>query len=496
MGMISFLLPENLLADQAKELDCACISGGPDNMPWPSDSQFESPRLTIRRAVEESGYLVVPWQLPGRGSLMGSSSTLMERDAPYDLLIELARGKVNQVRCQLHDWCMGGLQISPEIGKSVREAGLAFGRALLVEALPERNRLAQEALLCAYQTADLIVQTYIDQVFSIRHQRQPRLDTLLGCCLSQPVTQKEQAAALTRACNNLTLDFSWHHIEPAEGQFDWEHADALLQSAIQLGCQFGAGPIIDFAASRLPDWIMAYENDPQRLVHYMTRLIESVIRRYRGKIRRWQLTHGSNLANVLRLSEDDLLWVTVRMIEVARQVDSELELSVGLVQPWGEYMAVKERLHSPFIFADTLSRAGVNLASLSLELVMGVAPRGNYCRDLLETSRLIDLYALLGMPLDVTLGYPAASEQDEQADQSLHVGSGSWQGTFSPETQANWAAAFTALALSKPCVKSVQWAHFSDQVPHLFPHCGLVDAGGQTRPVMQRLQELRETHLR
>ena len=40
---------------------------------------------------------------------------------------------------------------------------------------------------------------------------------------------------------------------------------------------------------------------------------------------------------------------------------------------------------------------------------MGVTPRGSYCRDLLETSRILDLYALLGLPLRVTLGYPSSA---------------------------------------------------------------------------------------
>jgi hypothetical protein len=270
----------------------------------------------------------------------------------------------------------------------------------------------------------------------------------------------------------------------------------LLQSASQQGFQLSAGPIVDFCPSGLPDWITQYETDPQKLVQYMSRCVESVLRRYRGKIRRWQLTSGTNWANVLRLAEDDLLWLTVRLIEVARQVDPQLELSVGLVQPWGEYMAVQERLHSPFIFADTLTRAGLNLAALSLELVMGVMPRGNYCRDLLETSRLIDLYALLGTPLHITLGYPAAAGPDSQADPSLRVGSGAWRNAYTPDTQADWAAALVALALSKPSVQLVQWTHFSDHEPHQFPHCGLLDASAQPRPALKRLRELREKHLR
>ena len=120
----------------------------------------------------------------------------------------------------------------------------------------------------------------------------------------------------------------------------------------------------------------------------MCRYVEAAVRRYRGRIRRWQLTAASNSATLLSLGEDELLLLTVRMAEAARQVDPALEVIVGLAQPWGEYMAVEERNHSPFIFADTLIRSGLTLAALDVELVMGVTPRGSYCRDLLDTSRL------------------------------------------------------------------------------------------------------------
>ncbi len=42
---------------------------------------------------------------------MALSATLMERLAPYHLPLELARGKINQVRGQAADWIMGGLMM-------------------------------------------------------------------------------------------------------------------------------------------------------------------------------------------------------------------------------------------------------------------------------------------------------------------------------------------------------------------------------------------------
>jgi len=114
----------------------------------------------------------------------------------------------------------------------------------------------------------------------------------------------------------------------------------------------------------------------------------------------------------------------------------------------------------------------------------------------LETSRLIDLYTLLGVPLRLTLCYPAAATADAEADPELPVSAGRWRDGFSAATQADWASAFGSLAVCKPFVQSVQWVHLSDAQRHQFPHAGLVDAHGQARPALGRLRQLREQHLR
>ena len=164
-----------------------------------------------------------------------------------------------------------------------------------------------------------------------------------------------------------------------------------------------AGPLIDFSTAGLPDWLWLWEGDLPSLSSFMCDYVETAVGRYHKAIRRWHLTAASNVTDVLKLTEDDLLWLTARLAEAAWQIDPELELVIGVSQPWGEYMRPGGHTYSPFIFADTLIRAGLKLAALDVEWVMGVTPRGSYCRDLLDASRLLDMYALLGTPLQVSL---------------------------------------------------------------------------------------------
>src|SRR6185437_7668286 len=108
--------------------------------------------------------------------------TLMERLPAYQVVTELARGKVNQVRCQAADWRTGGLQLPSDLVEEIRQTSLAFGRTVTATTA-EAPRLGQKALQLGYESARHLVRTYVDQVFHIRHQRQAQLDTTLGCRL-------------------------------------------------------------------------------------------------------------------------------------------------------------------------------------------------------------------------------------------------------------------------------------------------------------------------
>ncbi|HMC66524.1 MAG TPA: endo-1,4-beta-xylanase [Gemmataceae bacterium] len=493
---MNFLLPANLTAQAARELERACVTGGPDNMPWPTQVRVEPGRLTVRRGVDESGALVAPWQIDGVGVVMGATATLMERDDPYHFQIELARGKVNQLRCQAADWRAGGLQVSPELDERIRDAGTSFARAVTQVPSDKAAAHAHAALALGYQAAEQLVQVYTEQVFQVRHERQPRLETFLGCRLGSSLPQGSAADRLLQACNGVCLPLNWREIEPTESSYVWGPHDALLAWAESNGLTVTAGPLLDFSPGRLPDWLWLWERDLHSLASFMCDYVETVVRRYQGRIKCWQLTGATNYSSVLSLGEDELLWLNVRLAEAARQVDPSLELVIGISQPWGEYMALEDRTHSPFIFADTLIRTNLNLTAVDLELVMGVGPRGSYCRDLLEISRLLDLYALLGLPLQVTLGYPSATTPDSRADPELEVALGHWHGGFSPAIQGDWAQSVAALAACKPYVRAIEWAHYSDAEPHQFPHCGLLDADGRPKPALDRLRELRQKHLR
>jgi hypothetical protein len=494
MGTILFDLPADLPTSTLEELERASVAGGQDGMPYPSDATTEAGRLSVTRKVDESGCLQIPWLVDQVGQLMISSATLMERPNPYPLLVELARGKVNQVRGQTADWAMGGLLMPEALTRDILDAARTFGHAVAALPEPDATRLADAALVKAHLAAHQLVTAYVAQVFRVRHHRQPRLDTHLGCRLQS--TPPADPAAFSQAFNAVTIPLAWREIEPERGKLSWEAPDALVGWAAARGLKLAGGPLIDFSGRQLPDWLWAHDTDLFSLSGTLCEFVERVVRRYQGQIHAWQVSAGSNHAGVLATRDEELLWLTARLADTVRKVNPQLEVIVGLAHPWGDYLAEQPRNYSPFVFADTLMRTGLKLSALELEAVMGVSTRGSYCRDTLEMSRLLDLYALLGVPLQLTLGYPSADGKLAHADPDLRVGLGHWRDGYTAAAQADWAAAFAAVVLCKPYVRAVYWTHFADAEPHQFPHCGLIDAAGQPKPALQQLVRLRGEHLK
>jgi hypothetical protein len=497
MGTTHFLLPDGLTPEATRDLERACMTGGPDNLPWPTQVHLEGNQLALsRHNLDESGCLVAPWAIAGAGRFMGTSATLMERAAPYDLQIELARGKVNQLRCQSWEWQAIGLPLSPALQQQLHDASSAFGRAVTLPRSEDAERQTQAALMLAYMAAEQLVLRYIEQLYLVRHQRQPAFDTGLGCSIGAGVLDGHGAQEFTQACNRVVLPFDWHSIEATEKNYQWDVPDALLAWAEERNLPVCGGPLVDFSAAKLPAWLWLWEQDVKSISNFMCEFVTAALQRYGSKIRSWQLTTASNIAQLLQLQEEDLLYLTLKIAEAAKRFDPSLELSIGIAQPWGEYLAQKEHTRSPFLFADELIRAGLQLAALDLEVIMGVSPRGSYCRDLLDTSRMLDMYALLGVPIQVTLGYPSTNSLDVDADPELRIAGGHWHDGFSNAAQADWATAFAALTIAKPYVRNITWCHLNDAEPHQFPHAGLIDATGVPKPIAQRLHSLREKHLR
>ncbi len=497
MGVMRFRIPVSL-ADPAalQELELSSIAGGQDHMPYPTEASVEGNQLVLARDVDESGSLVSPIAIPHSGKFMTRSATLVEREFPYDLTLELARGKVNQLRCHAADWVHNGLVQPGTLYDEIELVTKAFGSALSSTGDPGIADRAMETMQRAFQVSEKLVQAYTRRVFEFRHERQERFDTGLCCRLDPTIPPGDDASHFTATFNTASLLFPWRVIEAKQGHFDWEQTDKLVDWASATGLRLIGGPLIDFSGQNLPDWIWEKACDFAGLAEVLANFVDTVVRRYAKRIRAWHVAAGANCSGILARRDDELVWLTLHLTEAIKRIHPNSEIIVGIAQPWGDYLATQERSKTPFIFADDLLRTGIKLAALELEFLMGLSPRGSYCRDSLELSRLLDLYALLGVPIQATLAYPSSAEPDEQADADHCACLGWWGEGFSPANQTAWVQSFAGLTLCKPYVRNLQWIHLSDAAPHVYPNCGLLDARGEPKPALAEFQKLRAEHLK
>src|SRR5262245_40749102 len=103
MGLIRFAVhPATLLADWP-EVHAGFLTGA-DGRVFPTRIEISDEVVGCRRTSSESAKFHVAWPVEGFGRPMISTASLPERDQPYLLPVELARGKIVQVRNQAAQW--------------------------------------------------------------------------------------------------------------------------------------------------------------------------------------------------------------------------------------------------------------------------------------------------------------------------------------------------------------------------------------------------------
>jgi hypothetical protein len=494
MGSISFLLPDPLPPVAQATLQSACFAIGYDMAPTPGVVTIQDGRLTITRSINESGYLLVPWPIEPFGAIVTSTSTLRESDQPYRLLIELARGKLNQVRVQTAEWEGIGLRLPSGFQGSMTEATSRFARALLGPESPEANAIATEVLQRAYLLGDTLTREFVDQMFDTRHHEEGLIDTRLA---AQTIRGPGILAAdYKRSFNATHVGFRWSDLEREQSHYDWTDPDRAVADARAAELPISAGPVIDLAGDMLPDWALEWKNDLPTLAAFMCDFLETVINRYKSDVRRWVICAGFNHTDALGLDDDSRLRLAFRLFEAAGQIDPNLELVLGVAQPWGDYLTNENQTVAPLTFPDDLIRAGLRVSAVELEIRSGVVPRGSLPHDLLDVYRLLNLYGLLGVPLEVLLSVPSSAERDPQSASNQSIWSPNGATELSESAQAEWGASVAALALCTPHVRAVTWDHWSDAEPHLTPSGGLIDSTGRPKALLSRLRTLRTSHLR
>ncbi len=495
MGVMKFLVhPESLLSEWP-EVQNAYITGF-DGRVFPSRVELEGNVVSCRRPASESGKFNIAWPVPGYGRPTLTTSSLREQDTTYVLAIELARGKICQVRNQVASWEQLGMLIPDTFRTINREAHRLFAMAVGMKADPvEASAVATQAIAKACEAAEALTKAYTDQRLTIRLKKAAQLPISLGCNLAHAAPESRWESLVPGTFNAAAIPIEWRFIEQAEGDYQWNWLDAQVEWCLQNKLVIRGGPLLDLSPNGLPKWLDQWGHDFFNLQSFLCDFVETAVSRFIGKIRLWEVSARVNTGGALNLSEENCLTLVARTLEVARRVDEESQFLIRIEQPWGTYQSRGQHRLSPVQFVDALLRCGVGLGGVNLEIAVGFGDRGSASRDMLDFSRMIDVWSTLEIPLQVTLAFPSSSNPDPHACGDIKIDGSGWKTPWSEQAQADWIDAYLPLLIAKQAVTGIFWTHLSDQAPHEFPNAGLLDQTGRPKKAFESLRLHSKNHL-
>lgn len=488
MGVMRFLIDPPPSEIQLSDLSTSYLSGM-DGRIFPSRLELDGNVLTCRRQNTESAKFNVPWHIPGIGRPVLTTTSLREREEPYLLILELARGKLSEIRESCAAWELAGMAIPEAFQKAQREAFQLFAQAGTRTAdVAVASQLASAAAERACQAAALLVDAYTIQRQAGLRRSIHHTPALLGSVIDETLLTPAGQDTFKSAFNSAAVPIRWKAIEAVEGTYEWDMVDQLVTHCCEQRTILRGGPLIDLSTNGLPEWLAPWKNDFLNLPIFVCDFTETAISRYQGRIRLWEVAAYGNTGGALGLGEDHCLALVARVLEAAKRTDSDAQYFIRVDCPWGEYQRSGQHRLSPYQFVDALMRSNLGLNGVTLELNAGYGPSACLAREMLSISKLIDLWSHLQLQIHVNISCPSTTGPDPLADPAFTTVDGVWRNSWNEETQADWIEHIVPLLMAKSAVTGIYLSQFSDALPHRFPHGGLIDAQGNVKQMIEPLR--------
>jgi hypothetical protein len=422
-----------------------------------------------------------------------STASLMERESPYLLPLELARGAVSQLADQLFEWKSIGLIVPDAMNELMTASMRQMSAAAMAQEDPAAaSALAEKVMQTTNQAANQLAGAYVEQALAIRRRNDGKLSCFLGADLGSGKIDNHTARHFLLAFNAANIPIRWRDVEAVEGVYDWSIPDKQIEWCRENNLLVTAGPLLPFNAAALPDWLALWEGDLDNLVIFFSDYIRAVVERYHGKVDMWQCAGQVNTGEVLSLSEEDKMRLTATAVDIVRMVDPDTPAVVSFDQPWAEYTARSEVDFPPLHFADALIRSDLGLTGVMLEINIGYYPGGSSPRNPLEFSRQLDAWSLWGLPVWLSISVPSLCDADPMAHRDVKLPHEAW----TPAAQRAWVARYVPMMLAKGFVEGIIWNQLHDSRPHAFPYGGLFDLHRRAKPALRTLEALRKAILK
>lgn len=470
---------------------------GTDDVPLRAEITSEPGLIVCKKRAAGPAGLALLWNVEGVGRILVETIRVQERDQPYVLQVELARGRLVRIGNKLEDWGLHDYPPAAEWLSRLDESRELLITALQADELAEAAALGDRSLAVAVAASEGLAGLHAE-LFASRRKQSPGFSRyVFGGGVARDAPTEDTVKPLTSALDFVSLPVSWRELEPAEQTLEWTLADAWIEDLSARHMRIHAGPLLSFREGGVPDWLYIWEHDFGTIRDLAFEHIRRVINRYGQHVEHWTVVSGLHADNCFSFNFEQIMELTRMACALTKQLAPQGTAIVELVAPWGEYYARNQRTIPPMLYADMAVQSGVPFDAFGVRLAFGPAADGLFVRDMFQVSTMLDQFSKLGKPLHITaVQVPSATTPMEVtsadgATMSLKADGGVWHEPWSELTQAEWVRWFVNIALSKPFVESVTWHGLTDGVGRSVPHGGLLRADGAPKAAFAQWCELR-----
>ena len=460
---------------------------GSDGVPLRAEIETQKGQIVCAKRADGPAALAVLWPIPGFGSVLVETSRLMDRDKPYNLAMELARGRLLRISLRREEWGLFDFEGMDALSTEINKSRDLFVESLKANTPDKQSALGNQALALSMVAGEKLSHFHADILLSRRKQMHAFTRNTFGCAVDVTNTADAYRQALRVGFDFAYIPIPWSAIEPVRGQFNWQPFDAWIEWFAQLRIPVRLGPLVSFAPENMPSWLDVGESSYETLRNLLFEHVRRVVERYQEHIAQWNVISGIYAENAYEFNFEQLLELTRVTAALVKQLAPQSQTLIDLTAPWGEYYARNQRTIPPMLYADMVVQSGVAFDGLGVQMVFGRGADGYYVRDMFQISEKLDRIGNLGKPVHVT----AVQVPSDASDSQVQAG-GFWRKPWDEMVQAQWLKEFYAVALSKPFVESVAYRDLVDRpTAEGQASGGLVRANLKPKPAFKVLKDFR-----
>ena len=468
---------------------------GSDDVPLRAELSFTNGVITCEKRAAGPAGLAILWHIEGCGEILTETARVLERQKPYVLQVELARGRLLRVSQKIEEWGLFDFEGTEKILEQFTKARDWLIKALQADTPQDAAGCAERSLVLAVKASEALTNFHADIFLSRRKETGGWSKRVFGCAVHLDKPTETIRKRLSNAFEFVTVPVGWRDVEPNEQTFNWKPLDAWVESLTKHRIPIKGSALLCFHERHVPDWLYIWEHDFDTIRDLAFEHARRVINRYGQYIQTWDVISGIHATNCFSFSFEQLMELTRMAAAIAKQSAPNCLAIIDLVAPWGEYYARNQRTIPPLLYADMVAQSGINFDAFGLQFHFGPAGDGTCVRDMFQISSVLDSFAKLGKPLHITaVQVPSdiVPVRDPSKDGTeLTLEGGRWHDEWSEKIQAAWLKQFLAVALSKPFIESVTWGSLADHPDQVIPHAGLLRTDLAPKTAYNTLNKMR-----